>query len=94
MGHDDVGVDTQAFVLAAVREAVGHDAAGRFGDENREPINYGIGDLVDGGFVANAVGFHGGIIRVSGMMCECWETLRSEEWRGHETAATAEVQIV
>ncbi len=82
-GHDDVGVDAQALVLLAVHKAVGHDAAGRFGDENREPINDRVGNVVDRCFVANAVGFHEGMIANSGLNCERGRPI------GRETAATA-----
>lgn len=60
--HDDVGVDPEAFLVVAVCEAFGHDVEGCFRDKDGQPVDHGVGQVVDAGVVGDAVDFHCGSI--------------------------------
>jgi hypothetical protein len=59
-GHDDKCVDAKVFLATAKVQAVGDDGAGFLGDENGEPFDDGVGQVIDGGLGADAIAFHKG----------------------------------
>ena len=62
-GHDDVGVDAQAFFVMTEGEAFGNDAASEFANEQVKPIDDGKSDVEKGAVGVEAIAFHGQSVR-------------------------------
>ncbi len=59
-GHDNKSIDAKLFLAITKVQAVCDNGAGFWGDENGEPFDDGVGQVIDGGLGVDAIAFHKG----------------------------------
>ena len=57
-GHDDVGIDTQCFMVVAIVEAFSDNQAGFFSDKNGQPFDDGESQVINSGPILDLARFH------------------------------------
>jgi hypothetical protein len=57
--HNDIGVNSQTLLTMTKIETFQDDLARCFADKNRQPIDYGEGDVKESAVIMKSVAFHG-----------------------------------